>query len=195
MKEYCIILTYQCNWNCPYCIVDTHNQKEVSFKDIIKKVESVEYNSEVNLSGGEPGLLSTDNLLYIIEKLKFKNCIIRVITNGEFFKNHPSLLHLVDKYYYHASDDLNINDEVYINSDLEIAHVLVIHDNNIQNLNNFLNKNKDIKFKLIGADDSNKPGAPTLNKMNAIKIINEHSDIIENSFLTLLQKIPQCQVM
>ena len=54
-KEYTIYFTCKCNWNCNYCIMDTHNIKNEP-KNILENINNIEDNLFVSISGGEPGL-------------------------------------------------------------------------------------------------------------------------------------------
>lgn len=174
-----IFITYKCNWFCKYCITNTHNQQEPDFDDIVKQANKVLPASRVNISGGEPGLVSYNKLALIIDILNKKNCNIRVYTNGEFFK-HTNLLNKVNMFIYHCSENLdNIIDRVHINN---ISYNIVVSNSNKHNLDTFLKNNKHIKFSVSSADEKD-----VLNKTEGIKIWLKYKEVIyENSKFYLM---------
>ena len=78
-RNYCIMVTYDCNWDCSFCITDTHSKPKVKREDLKKKINDVVPNSEVSLSGGEPGLLPKKDMEWCIEILKEKNVKLLLI--------------------------------------------------------------------------------------------------------------------
>jgi organic radical activating enzyme len=131
MKDlnYVLHITKKCNWFCRYCIVDTHNSEDIYINDILKHIDNIPNNSVVNLSGGEPGILSSDKLNLIFNKLRIKECEININTNGLFFKNHKNLDKYISNYFYHLSEDLY--DIPFINyiSDIDLKLLENIRDN------------------------------------------------------------------
>ena len=90
--EYEVELTHECNWHCPYCAIDVHNLPVLTHIDIVAKLSKIPSKSVVTLSGGEPGLISRDELDYVIMHLREKNCKLNLNTNGTFIAKYPSLL-------------------------------------------------------------------------------------------------------
>jgi organic radical activating enzyme len=143
---YCLRVTNKCNWKCDYCISDTHNDSR-EYETAIELIQTIPENSDVALSGGEPGLLSTDQLLKIINLLKIKNCKISIKSNGQIFK-HPDVLDRIDFVTYHCSENLDLDDyifKLYRNTE----YLVVVTDDNIHKLQNFLNKHNDIDIQII----------------------------------------------
>jgi organic radical activating enzyme len=106
MIEVELPLTYKCNWTCDYCLVDTHNQPDIEFTDLLQTVEDIEPFSEVTFSGGEPGLLPRAKLEMLISILKEKQCVIDLVTNGLFIKKHNELLSEFGEIIYHCVEKL-----------------------------------------------------------------------------------------
>ena len=55
-KEFCLYITFKCNWSCDYCIMDTHNIKEP--ENILDLVNNIPLNSKGCITAGEPGMAS-----------------------------------------------------------------------------------------------------------------------------------------
>lgn len=167
-KEIEIIVTYKCNWNCSYCCVDTHNQKDVTELELEEKINKISNNYNdynVTLSGGEVGLLSKEKILLILDKLKHTKSV-SLNTNGTFLKKYPELISRFDTILYHASPELDIDDEVLRIDSKNIEYLLIVTDQILHKLEPFLDKNDDIIFNVVGA--SNPPGInnPILSEKN-----------------------------
>ena len=192
MKSYSLMVTYDCNWNCGFCIVDTHNKPKVTSKELREKVDGIEPNSEVSLSGGEPGLLNKEDLEYCIRELKKKKCEITVNTNGTFFKNYPEYCDEIDAFYYHCTEDLDTSkgimlDGVPIN---KTKFMMVLTDDNFERLEWFLDTYPNIRFEVASATKAivnNKIGT-SLSPKNAFFVWIKFKDrITKESMLYLLE--------
>jgi len=171
--NYSITISYKCNWNCKYCIVDTHNRKEPDFEIIKEKIESIVPGSFVSITGGEPGLVSSDKLRYVFNKLKLKKCFIHVITNGEFFKL-KEFINDVDQFAWHCTE--NLEDKLIL-PDIpynKIEFMLVVTNESYNRLENYIGKYPVI-FNIRGADTNGK-GGDFLSIKNGIYIFNKYKD-------------------
>ena len=67
-NEFVIPVTFKCNWNCSYCAIrNTHDFRDnVSIESIYRSIEQVESDSNVTITGGEPGLLDYGILSNIV---------------------------------------------------------------------------------------------------------------------------------
>lgn len=170
-----LAVTNKCNWNCSYCLVDVHNQPEIKFKDLLKTINDIPENSEVTLSGGEPGMLQRYQIETIIKILKDKNCVIDLLTNGLFLEKYSDLLPNISEILYHCVEDL---DDEFKRYNIENLHYVVVTLNeDIMNgrLEKFLKKNNDINFllspnKLLKSD--NKIYINFLSLLNRVKNIH-----------------------
>ena len=188
--NYCIMATYKCNWDCPYCITNTHSQKEVTREMLIEKLNEIQPNSEVSISGGEPGLLTKESIDLIFNDLIEKNCKIKVNTNGLFFKKYQEYDSKIYSYLYHFSDNLNLNEDCFI-PDIDknkITFMLVITNENCARLGDFLEKYNQIKFSLFAAVKNNlEDDRYILSKRNAFDIFKKYKHTINgDSYKTLL---------
>lgn len=186
MKKYSISVTYKCNWNCPYCSRDTHNQ-ETNFENAIKATHKVDNNSDVTITGGEPGLLTTDELLEIIKILKNKNCYVDINSNGEIFK-HQKVINVIDSIYYHCSMNMELDDIINKDYKDKTFYVVVVTDNNIDNLEPFLEKHNDIDFIIHPAKEVPINGkiGESLSKKNILKLAIKYKNNIPEQFMILL---------
>lgn len=149
---YTLYVTYKCNWRCDYCSEDTWNRPRVD--NLQEKLDSIHPNSDVSITGGEPGILPKDIMEDVINQLAEKNCIISVNTNGTFFKRFKYLDDKVDSYLYHCSEQLE--DEEIIIPDIDqskIQYMLVITDDNMDRLEYYVSKYPKINFLVFGADN------------------------------------------
>lgn len=175
MKEYELVVTYKCNWNCTFCAVDTHNQPKLPIEDIEEKIKKIEFGSEVTLSGGEVGTMSMNDIVYIITLLELKQCKLSLNTNGLFIKKYPELLNKFKEILYHCSEDLTeievMPDE--FNSSFT-KYMIVVDDMNFKNLDSFLNKYSHIKFDIVPSTMPEGVDLCTLSYKNKVKIFTKY---------------------
>ncbi len=155
MSEFSMIIdvTYTCDWSCDFCSRDL-NKPKIKIEDTLNKIRKFENGSDVTLSGGEPGLMNSEEMHQIINLLVEKNCIIYVATNGAFMRNHSDLMDKISMITYHCSEKLDAVIERFDQYTDKIEYVVVVNDTNLPNLDNFLKINKDAnspKISLIGA--------------------------------------------
>lgn len=165
-------ITHQCNWNCPYCAIHTHTLPPISESQAISKIQSIPENSIVTLSGGEPGLISRNTILKILDILNHKNCVVNLNTNGKFLENFNDLIYLFNIIVYHCSEDLYLEKVLYNSQWNNIQYMIIVHDNNYSRLPAFLEFNPNITFNIVEATYNKKDDGPTLspkNKYNLIK--------------------------
>ena len=152
-KEVELPLTYKCNWHCDYCVVDTHNQPDLPYQEVLRRVHLIEPNSEVTFGGGEPGLLKREQLEELIGILKTKDCVIDLLTNGLFFKRHLPLIKEFGKIHYHCVEYLPSAIE-FPNLQKEYDHifyVLVVTNSNFLDgsIHEMIHRYPDIQFLLL----------------------------------------------
>jgi organic radical activating enzyme len=150
-KEIELPLTNKCNWHCDYCVADIHNQPELPFDEVLRRVNAIEPGTEVTFGGGEPGLLKREQLELLIKILKEKDCVIDLLTNGLFFRRHMPLAHVFGKIHYHCVEYLP--DEIEF-PNLEMDHVfyaLVVTNTNFLDgsIHTMINNYPHIKFLLL----------------------------------------------
>jgi len=171
INEYCITITYKCNWFCDFCIIDTHNQKEIEFDRIKKLLKCIKPNSNVSITGGEPGLADKKIVEYVIKELEKLKSKININTNGLFLHKYKEYLKKIDSIYYHCSENLNNYVNPVIDDNVkDIEYMIVVSDNNIHNLDNFLDINSDKLIRVTGAD--NILNKVVLSKKNILKTYN-----------------------
>lgn len=189
MKDYCISVTYKCNWSCDYCCVDTHSRADPTDEQVMKNAELIEPGAHVSLSGGEPGLMSEQLLVKLLDLLESKNCVIGVNTNGMFFKNFPQYLHRINDFRYHCSPDLR--NKVWLPPEyklLNIKFVIVVTDESYSRFEEFITKNSKIKFTVYFADKSivNGNWGTTLSPKNRIDLYMKYKHLITPESVTHL---------
>lgn len=196
MKEYCLKVTYKCNWDCSYCYVDTHSQPPIPFDIIERNMRSIEPGSEVSLSGGEPAFAKKDVIEYAFTELKKKDCRIVIDTNGAFFTRYPEYCSEVYKFFYHFSEDLDLSEDIHIpDPRFLVEYMLVITDKTFHRLGPFLDKYPDILFTVRGADPVIVKGTigDTLSAKNGIKVLRMFKDRIHPE--SIVRLLEQCNNM
>lgn len=181
--SYCIAVTYKCNWFCDYCSEDTHN-KSCSREELEAKLNEIVPVSDVAVTGGEPGMLDEAGMDFVITELKKKNCYININTNGVFFKKHKKWCNEVDSFLYHCSENLDIEEELYIPDFIPLEKItfqLTITDDNVDKLEAYLDKYPDIKFLVFGADEVvfDTWTTKSLSKSNGIKTAMKFKDRLD----------------
>lgn len=171
-QEYELVIAYKCNWNCSYCAVDTHKQKELTKDEVISKIQKIEPKSNVTLSGGELGLCKKEYLLEIIQLLKEKECNLALNTNGLFIKRYPDLLKEFEYVLYHCSENLTEIEVLPDEFDSSYTqYMIVVDDNNFINLRSFLEKYSFIKFDIVPSTMPEGINNTILSYKNRIKIL------------------------
>jgi organic radical activating enzyme len=209
MKSYCLKVTYKCNRNCSYCMVDTHNisHPEHTFENIKAKIEAMDDGSEVAITGGEPGLVSREIIEYCMIELTKKNCEICMLTNGTYFEKYTDEYDkYITSYVWHVSSDLELVKLTMpknIDPD-KIERILIIDDVNVKKLDEFVELNPFIN-KLSSADpvEVNGKMGTSLSKINAIRLVQKYknthlSDSVNqllHSFTTFQQKYDENAVL
>ena len=190
MKEIELPLTNKCNWHCDYCVADIHNQPELPYEEVLRRVRAIEPGTEVTFGGGEPGLLKREQLEELIKILKEKGCVIDLLTNGLFFKRHMPLVHEFGKIHYHCVEYLP--DEIEF-PNLELDHVfygLVVTNTNFLDgsIHTMINNYPHIKFLLL--PDVRAQKKISLNLM--MKFFEEHGDKVHpyslEEFVTVVSR-------
>lgn len=173
MNDVELVLTFKCDWDCDYCLVDTHAQPDMEYEEVLHRANAIEPNSEVTFSGGEPGLLPKRRLLQLIKILKDKGCVLDILTNGLFIKKHIDLIDNFEEVLYHCVEYLG-NDIQFPNLDQDkVTYILVVTDENFidGSILNMISRYPHIKFLLL-------PDVRKCNKVNLnafMKFMELHS--------------------
>lgn len=170
-KEIELVITWVCNWNCEYCCVDTHNRPLLKMDEVKQKLQQILPGYNVTLSGGEPGTMKRDDLEFIIEQLKKKDCRPSINTNGLFIKRYRDLCDEMDCILYHCSENIDPEDDIIIDDTLDLEYLLIVTDNNFHRLGEFLDKYPDITFNLVAATNPEGIYGPTLSTENKHKML------------------------
>lgn len=192
MNEYNLLLTNVCNWHCNYCITDTHapGKGMIPLEVIKEKIEKVEDGSLVTLSGGEPGVARREVVEYAITELQKKNCTIMVNTNGEFFKRYPEWVSAIHEFVYHCCDTISLEEDIYEPAVSFVRYMIVVTDNEMDILEQFLDKYSHITFHVSAAADTRQfsvlPNRTSLSKKNALEIVRKYRHRILPSSLDYL---------
>jgi len=155
MKGYELDVTYDCNWHCDYCIAYTHEQPNRKFEDVLEEVENLPENiSSVTLAGGEPGMLSKEQIEEIMISLIEKNKIIDLMTNGLFFEKYPNLVRFTDEIFYHCVEDLSLRKDIKFYPEFmnqaNRYYVLVAINESFEDVQYYIDKYPEIKFLILG---------------------------------------------
>lgn len=152
MKKITFFLTEFCNKNCSYCDIPHIKNKNSTSLSKIKNIipiikQSITYETEIRLTGGEIGFVSSDIIDYIFEN--FKN--ISINTNGYFLKKYPHYIKQCKRIFYHPSESFIKSDE-YICLD-NIIYQFPIHSLNKEDIKKITNEIPKEKISLLFYDD------------------------------------------
>jgi organic radical activating enzyme len=141
--------------------------------DVRLKLKQLPYpNYTVTLSGGEVGTMKRQDIEEIINTIKDLGNTLTLNTNGLFIKRYPDLLGHFGTVLYHCSENLDLTDELILDS--RVDYMLVVTDNNYHKLGEFLNKYSDIKFNLIPASNPAGIFGPTLSSTLKHRMLKEY---------------------
>lgn len=140
-----LFLTEKCNKRCPYCFLNCF--KSHFKKEKLKQLDSLDKIESVQFYGGEPGMLSKEELQLIFNKLSSLTNIkkARIYTNSLFFQryslkqfNIPNWQWLAVIHFLSIKDykKFKIYDDIFWN------FVVVLNDENDFNILKYILKNK-----------------------------------------------------
>ena len=173
MNIFEIEITYKCNWNCEYCCVQTHTKKALSNEEIINNLKKSSNNfidlngGALTISGGEPSLADSKLIKEIYNLSKEYNFQLSLNSNGRIFypKVYPIFKDIIKdiEINWHVSENCewfeNINWILSLieKDSLNVQPMLVVTNNNVINLDNFMNKwtrtTKTIKILIVPASN------------------------------------------
>ena len=189
-----LITTYKCNWNCAYCIVDTHEKQKkspISSYALFEKAKKVPAGSEVTLCGGEPGFLKEDQVEELLNLFKQKGCSLGLLTNGLFIKRYPQYLGQFDTVEYHCVESLEDDIEFPDLDQIKFNYLIIVTNENYDQVDGFLDRYPHIKFRIV----SNSKRGEELKRYDGFKLLmkNKHR-IREDSFSLLFSYNCNCEV-
>lgn len=86
---------FGCNLACRFCDTKPDSYQEFSLSDLLNKIGSFDQYHSIALTGGEP-LLQIDFLKELCQKLKEKNRVVYLETNGTLYKNLEQIISSID---------------------------------------------------------------------------------------------------
>jgi len=212
MSSFCFIVTQKCNWNCSYCeFPKISDPKETTveilsrhlpyIKNVMNRLGNLVVFSDI--SGGEVGLLPLDTLRYFFQTLDYP---MVVSTNGKFMENGYHLDKILRPYikglWYHVHPEPGKFKVSYNYQDDEILINKGIVHNNINDIIDFINLNRNIEFGYIELEfDIDKKMKPNyemyLDLYNRIKdlpnVTNDARHIIHQRLNEKLSLRDDCQ--
>jgi organic radical activating enzyme len=140
-----LITTFDCNLDCGFCIVDTHTRKKRNIENVVNRAKQIPAFSTVYLCGGEIGTVKEEYIRELIDILYDKCCKLILQTNGLFIKKYEKYLKYFDKIEYNSSESMDKENFVFskeLYSTYDIEKLLIVSDDNIDKLKNYLKKHK-----------------------------------------------------
>lgn len=181
MVDYAINLTNKCNWDCSYCISDTHNAKERPIDIVLAEMSQIKKGSTFSLCGGEPGMLSEEDMDKVFDKARERDLLpLDVLTNGLFLKKHSKHLKDVESIHYHCAESLK--DDIFeydIPSHISMDYTVIISGSEYKLLDAFMErhmhlfKGKYEKISLIPAILYDE-----LSKINYIRVMSKYKHLL-----------------
>jgi len=189
IKTIVLKITSKCNWKCSYC--DNRGNQDVDINKLISFIQLLQLynkNTNISLSGGEPGLLSEN---YFSQLFSVVNNQVEVCTNGTFFKNnyHKIFKDKIKEFWYHVTPEI-LNNKIEFNkidTSIPIQYIFVIHKKNLHEVIPFIQKHKEIIFRPSFYKGDDEELILTLddikylynNDINKLNITNNYKDRIE----------------
>lgn len=172
----------KCNWDCPYCVSKDPNAI-IDEDEILKQIYPIRNRlGRLELSGGEPGLLSNSFWSKLTSMTQHK---LAICTNGTFIHNdyHIKFEKDIRSILIHCVEELDqdIHQKILNIHNTSTPYIvklnIVVHNKNHHLLYNFLEKYKGIQFTIFFTDSTftpfhhNNPYDYPLNKDSVISVI------------------------
>ncbi len=161
MPSFSFILTEKCNWKCEYCYfpysshrepnLETYKKHLLYIQEMINKLGELVVN--IDIQGGEVGLIDPDILSYFFETIGPTGNKINVSTNGMFLKrgfNHwPDIREHLGLIMWHVADLKYTRGKIedYYDPQIPISRGIV-HDD-LDEILHFVRKNEHILFDYV----------------------------------------------
>ena len=191
MNTVCLHVTWRCNWDCDYCITDTHNKPKLGESELWSKISQVPWGSDVSLTGGEPGLVPLKKWNIIIPYLK-KHCnSVNMNTNGLFLQKYwNELYHDIDHFVYHCSQDMEEPIQYYPPDPRgKIEYSVIITSRNKDNLPGFMRSVTPKKIPITFVADK------SLDYADRLRIFKQYKYSNTESLLSLLEGVTHNDIL
>ena len=176
IKQNLFLITNKCNTNCSYCFIN-HGNYIVSKKDI-DNIKVVDDESMNIIYGGEPTLYP-DMVLYLLDKLNYKN--IHIYTNG-YNLEFINTLKNVNVYINYDAYKYIMNKDIY--NILKYEWVFTIAPSNLDYVldvyNEFIQYEKYPYIKIMSYLNNNYWNENSIIKLNKIlyELYEKYSNIV-----------------
>ena len=196
-KHMNIIVTNECNRNCPFCIAkknpNNSNYKYISMENIENAISFIkrENIATIALSGGEPTL--HPNITEIVKKLRQTNCQLALYTNYDFKDKVLNLDGLIDYIFisYYGQD--MPNHHTFKKSKV-IMTILLLKNyfKTINDLDDFIERYKDTAILLfsVPVNVNDYCEEQTIDFLDEIDKYNEKQESLPDG--TIIQKYQNC---
>lgn len=159
MSSFSLILTEECDWDCEYCYFPNSHQKSPSLsvyqkhlpyiKKVMDKLDEVDLLVNIDIQGGEVGLISESMLEYFFETIKHK---VSVSTNGMFLSKKYHLNKKIRPYirsimWHLCKEPGNFKIVDYEDDDIYISRGIVHRD--ADEMIDFIKMNNHITFDYV----------------------------------------------
>jgi hypothetical protein len=159
MSSFSFVLTEECNWNCECCYfsklpiqkkpqIEVYRKHLLYIHNIISKINELGLLVNIDIQGGEVGLIDKEILQYFFETIGYT---INVGTNGEFLKREYHLDNKIRPHIgfimWHVTNDFNVKLDDYIDDKIWISKGIV--HNNIDEMISFIKLNNHILFDYV----------------------------------------------
>jgi organic radical activating enzyme len=166
---------------------------------IKEKLKIIRYNytnSNITLTGGEPGLLKEEELQYILDFLKPISNSISLNTNGLFLEKYIKFAEYFDYILYHCSEKLNTKPNYYIVNEwkkkgVNVDYLVVVDDINFKNFDYFMSFNQHIPLNVVAATKPEGGLDSILSNKNRWKLLTsfkKYKNITKSSLKRLIKE-------
>lgn len=178
LRELFVILTYNCNGNCEYCIErNVHQKGMISDEDFEKAIEFAKEKglTTIFLHGGEPSI--HPNIVRYAKKAKNAGFLVKMFTNGIAIDRIKQLDGILDEIIFSYRGDYSLHNQNEWKTPLSLQ-VLVTQDNfpTLEDLRKFIVEKSATGMKIR---------IHTLNPVNQYSYDHQYVDYLEEMFMKI----------
>ena len=143
-----IFVTLQCNLRCSYCFIQDKRKTKLDLSKIPKNISGYEYDT-VSIVGGEPGILSYDEIGLLFDALtNVPIDKLLIVTNGLFIDKYYNYFPYLD-YSYHITDFSTPKEIKLYPSYSNVSNLIVVTSKELENIITSVEYYTNTQFQIV----------------------------------------------